>query len=40
MSKESSSPAYGKGSKRRKEDLKKVRKNWDGIKGFKPSKFK
>jgi len=31
---------YGKLSKRRVEDPKKVRVNWDEIKGFKPSKFK
>jgi hypothetical protein len=30
----------GKGSNRRKENIKEVRKNWDEIKGFKPSKFK
>ena len=30
----------GKGSNRRKENIKAVRKNWDEIKGFKPSKFK
>ena len=31
---------YGKLSKRRPEDPKKVRTNWNEIKGFKPSKFK
>lgn len=31
---------YGKTSKRRQEDPKKVRKNWDDIKGFRPSKYK
>ena len=30
----------GKTSKRREEDPKKVRVNWDEIKGFKPSKYK
>lgn len=30
----------GKGSKRREEKPKKVRDNWDGINGFRPSKFK
>ena len=30
----------GKGSGRRKEDVKLVRENWDDIKGMKPSKFK
>lgn len=29
----------GKGSKRRKEDFKKVREHWDEIKGFRQSKF-
>lgn len=32
-------PTAGKGSGRRQEDPKRVRKNWDGIKGFRPSKF-
>ena len=31
---------YGKTSKRRREDPKKVRTNWDEVKGFRPSKFK
>jgi stalled ribosome alternative rescue factor ArfA len=31
---------YGKGSGRRKEDPKKVRTNWEEIKGMRPSKFK
>lgn len=31
---------YGKGSGRRKEDPKKVRTNWEEIKGFKKGKFK
>ena len=31
---------YGKGSKRRKEDFKKILTNWDDIKGFGKSKFK
>jgi hypothetical protein len=30
----------GKTSKRRQENIKKVRTNWSEIKGFKPSKFK
>ncbi len=30
----------GKGSNRRPEDPKKVRINWDGIKGFGKSKYK
>ena len=30
---------YGKGSGRRRENPKKVRQNWDDIKGFKKSKF-
>ena len=30
----------GKGSNRRTEDPKKVRTNWDDIKGFSKSKFK
>lgn len=29
----------GKGSKRRKEDFKKVQQNWDKVKGFSPTKF-
>jgi hypothetical protein len=29
---------YGKGSSRRQEDARKVRENWDGIKGFKQRK--
>jgi len=29
----------GKGSKRRKEDFRKVQNNWDDIQGFRPSKF-
>jgi len=29
----------GKGSKRRKEDFRKVQTRWDDIKGFRPSKF-
>lgn len=28
------SKQYGKGSNRRKEDARKVRENWDSIKGF------
>jgi len=41
MSKQSTpTKQYGKGSSRRKEDIKKVRDNWDNIKGMKPSKFK
>lgn len=32
-------PIAGKGSDRRKENPKKVRANWDAIKGFKKSKF-
>ena len=38
--KQSPKKSYGKGSGRRKEDIKKVRTNWDEISGFKPSKFK
>lgn len=30
----------GKGSKRRKENFRKVQNNWDGIKGFRKSRFK
>lgn len=33
-------PIAGKGDNRRPEDPKKVRTNWDEIKGFKKSKFK
>jgi hypothetical protein len=29
----------GKGSKRRKEDFRKIQERWDEIKGFRPSKF-
>jgi hypothetical protein len=29
----------GKGSERRKEDFRKVQEGWEGIKGFRPSKF-
>lgn len=29
----------GKGSKRRKEDFRRVRTHWENIKGFRPSKF-
>jgi hypothetical protein len=29
----------GKGSKRRKEDFRKLQERWDEIKGFRPSKF-
>jgi hypothetical protein len=39
MDKPTNKPAAGKGSGRRQEDPKKVRKNWNGIKGFRPSKF-
>jgi hypothetical protein len=31
---------FGKGSNRRKEDIKKLRTNWEEIKGMRPSKFK
>jgi len=31
---------YGKGSKRRKEDFKKIQVRWSQIKGFAKSKFK
>lgn len=29
----------GKGSKRRKEDFRKVQEHWDEVKGFHPAKF-
>lgn len=37
---ESKQPTAGKGSKRRKENPKKVRQNWNNIKGFRASKYK
>lgn len=36
----SNKKVYGKTSKRRPEDPKKIRSNWDDIKGFGKSKFK
>ena len=33
-------PSFGKGSKRRNGNEKKVRDNWGEIKGFKKGKFK
>jgi hypothetical protein len=29
----------GKGSKRRKEDFRKIQEHWDEVKGFRPCKF-
>ena len=30
---------YGKGDERRVENFRSIQANWDGIKGFRPSKF-
>jgi hypothetical protein len=33
-------PIFGKGSKRRAENIKKVRANWGEIRGFRKGKYK